>query len=157
MRSQPISEQLLRLANGELPPEEAAAIRQKINESPEWKQAWSETQAMQSLLQSSVQAASEHALQPFFTDRLMRRLNNMEAGQSDVHEDDLARVLWAFFRPIAVAGLVVILGLILYNTNVASEYNIDASATEAVLALPPVSLESAFELDLATTYTSVDS
>lgn len=155
MKSLPLSEQLIRLANGELAPAEADALRQKINASDDLRKQWAQTQALQRMLQTSLEAKTDDALQPFFTDRLMRRLERAEATPSRV-EDDLPAVLWALFRPIAVAGLVIIIGLAFYNSNVASEYNVDASATETVLALPPVSLESAFELDLTTTYASVD-
>lgn len=147
------SEQLLRLANGELPSAEAEALRHALDASPELQQQWQTLQATQTLLQEGVAMASEQALRPFFTDRLMRRL---EATTRRAVEEEMFSIWMTFFRPIAIAGVVIILGLVFYNINVAQQYEAAASATETVLALPPVSLESAYELDLAATYASLD-
>ena len=99
---------------------------------------------LRGLLQSAVHTTSEQALQPFFTDRLMRRLDPARLRRSP-DEELFGALLW-LFRPVAVAGMMLILMLAAYNVIQAYDSEVPASTTEAVLGLPPVSLATAYEV-----------
>lgn len=138
---------LLRWLDGALLPDERQAVDQRLAESPALRLDLEELQALQGLLRTSTQHTAEHALKPFFTDRLMRRLDGMRMKARWSPEEELFLGLMRLFRPIAIAGLSLILVFAAYNLMLADEYGIEQSTTEAVLALPPVSIATAYDAD----------
>lgn len=141
----PDHDRLLRLLEGALPPDEAARLRDEIARSPALRHEYETLRAMRTLLQTTTRDAAEKAVKPFLADRVMRRL----APQSEP-EEELFGALLRLFRPVALAGLLLILGLGAYNVSRADAYDAEPSATEAVLGLPPVTLSAAYDLDLTT-------
>lgn len=148
----PNHERLLRLLDGALAPEEEARLRQELERSPALRAELEALQALQGLLQTTVRASSERALQPFFADHLMRRLTPApQRLAATTPDEEFFGLLLRLFRPVAVAGLLLVLGFATYNVTVSGEYEAQTSTTEAVLGLPPVSLATAYDLDLSTT------
>ena len=148
----PNHERLLRLMEGALPPEEEARLRQELDGAAELRAELEALQGLQSVLQNTVRASSERALQPFFADRLVRRLAPApQRLATTTPDEEFFGLLLRLFRPVAVAGLLLILGFATYNVTVSGDYEAQASTTEAVLGLPPVSLATAYTLDLSTT------
>ncbi len=122
-------------------PEEAEAWERRLAEAPELRAECEEWRALRGVMQTSVREDAEAVLRPFFTDRLMRRLRPGERARPESFVSSLAAV----FRPVVIAGLLLI--AILVGYNVASyEYEASASATEAVLGLPPVTVATAFDV-----------
>ncbi len=134
------TEQMLRWLEGRMTPEEARRWERRVAASPELRARADEWRALRNVLRTTVRESSEAALRPFFTDRLMRRLRPPAAARAEAFAASLA----ALFRPVALAGLLVI--AILVGYNVASyAYEAEPSATEAVLGLPPVTVATAFD------------
>ena len=148
----PNHERLLRLLDGALTPDEEARLRDDLARSPELRAELDEVKALRGLLQTTVRASTEQALKPFFADRLMRRL--APASQplaATARDEEFFGSLLHLFRPVAVAGVLLILGFAAYNVALSGEYEAQASTTEAVLGLPPVTLATAYDLDFSTT------
>ncbi len=138
-------EQLLRLMDDTLTPTEETTLRREIQACPALRAELDELSSLRSLLTETVSADAETALRPFFSERLIRRLRPVEP----VAEADLVSLLATLFRPIAVASLIIIVALFTYNILTVS-YAADQSATEKVLGLPPVTLATAYDLNLET-------
>ncbi|WP_457653366.1 anti-sigma factor family protein [Rhodocaloribacter sp.] len=134
------TEQMLRRLEGRMTPEEARRWERRVAASPELRARADEWRALQSLLRTTVRESSEEALRPFFADRLMRRLRPPAAARAEA----FAASLTAFFRPVALAGLLIIAMLVGYNVS-SYAYEAEPSPTEAVLGLPPVTLATAFD------------
>ncbi len=142
-------ERLLRLLQGHLTPEEAADLRREIDRSPALQAELETLRALHGLLRTTVRADAEEALTPFFVDRLMRRLTPAPQRLAKTSpEEELFSGLLRLFRPVALAGLLLILGFAAYNVTLSSAYDAAPSTTEAVLALPPVTLATAYEAEL---------
>lgn len=136
-------DQLLRFLDGALPPEEAAAVQRALDASPALRDELATLRALRGSLRAATHA--DDALQPFFTDRLMRRLAPAPARLSE--SEEFFGALVRLFRPVALAGLLLVLGFAAYNVNLAEDYEAEPTTTEAVLALPPVSLATAYDVD----------
>ncbi len=148
----PNHERLLRLLEGTLTPEEQARLRQEVARSPALRAELEALKALRGLLPTTVHASSERALAPFFADRLMRRLAPApQRLAAPTPDEEFFGLLWGLFRPVAVVGLLLIFGFATYNVTLSGDYEAQASTTEAVLGLPPVTLATAYELDLSTT------
>lgn len=102
-------------------------------------------QEIQRALQRAAQNAAEHGLQPFFVDRVMKSIAAAKAVRLPAEEMFEGLVGW--FRPIAVASLLIIIGLIGFNLKEAATHELAVSVSESVLGLPAVSVETAFELN----------
>lgn len=138
------TDMLLRLLDGDLSAEDETDLRQRLDASPALRAELEDLHALRGLLQTTVHASSERILQPFFTDRLMRRLDPARLRRSP-DEEFFGALLW-LFRPVAVAGMLLILVLAAYNVMRANDYEVPPSTTEAVFGLPPVSLATAYEV-----------
>ena len=102
-----------------------------------------DSHALRRLLQEHADQASELAFQPFLADRVMRRIT-----MASQPEDQLFSLLFGLFRPVALASLLLILGLVGYNTVVSRTFDVQPTTTEVVFGLQPVSLTDAFTTDL---------
>ena len=102
-----------------------------------------DSHALRRLLQEHADQASELAFQPFLADRVMRRIT-----MASQPEDQLFSLLFGLFRPVALASLLLILGLVGYNTVVSRTFDVQPTTTEVVFGLQPVSLTDAFTADL---------
>ncbi len=147
----PNQDQLLRLLDGTLTPDEEAGLRDALAQSPALRAELADLKALRSVLQEAVHASSEQALKPFFADRLMRRLAPATqrlavAGPDEVLFGSLLRL----FRPVAVVGVLIILGFASYNVTLSSSYDAQPTTTEAVLGLQPVTLTTAYNYDFET-------
>ena len=148
----PNHERLLGLLQGALTPEEEARLQQEVARSPALRTELEALKALQGLLQTTVRASSERAIEPFFADRLMRQLAPApQRLAATTPDEEFFGFLLRLFRPVAVAGLLLILGFATYNVTLSGDYEAQASTTEAVLGLPPVTLATAYDLNLSTT------
>jgi len=139
------SDRLLRLMDGTLTAFEEEAVRREMASSPELRGEYERLSTMRDILRVSVEEDARNALQPFFTERLLRKLK----PTGSTMESDFLASLSALFRPVIAAGLVIIVALLAYNVMTVS-YEADQSATEVALGLPPVTLATAYDLDLGT-------
>ena len=140
------TDRLLCLLEGRLDPKDKALLHAEIEASPELQEELHRLQEMRGLLQDTVKMSSDSVLNPFFTDRLMRRLEPANIKQFE--QDDIAFFLSRLFRPVALAGLVVAMFLAVYNVNISGSYTSQTTTAEAILALPPVNTLAVYDLDL---------
>lgn len=62
-------------------------------------------------------------------------------------EDFLERELLSWFRPVFVAGVLIIVALAAYNIELSQNNDYEQSATEMVLGLQPVTVAVAYDID----------
>lgn len=136
---------LLRLLDGTLSEQEAENIRIRLDRSASLKHEFENLRKTRKQLQDTVEESAANALDPFFTDRLMRKVNQRAVVSQ---QDELVNMLGRVFRPVALAGFVLSICLAVYNINLAKDYTVDTTTAESVLALPPVTSMAVFDLDL---------
>ena len=143
------SDMLLRLLEGKLPDDEAEALRRRLEESPELQREFAELRRLRTMMRRTVDHTVAGSLKPLFSDRVMMRLADEPAarGRESFMEEEIG-FLTRLFRPVLALGLFFVVALALYNLNIAGEYSMESSITEAVLGLPPVSTTSVYDLDL---------
>ena len=112
--------------------------RQDLRETPE------SMGEIRRVLSGAVDRGAADSIRPFFVDRVMKSIavpqNVRVAGE------ELFEALVGWFRPVALASLIISLTLVGFNLKSASEFEIAATVSESVLGLPRVSVESAYEL-----------
>jgi len=150
-------ERLLQFLQGELTPEEEIRLQRELARLPALRDELAALETLQQLLRTTFQASSARALKPFFADRVMRRLASA-ARRLPVPspEEEVFSLLLRLFRPVAIAGALIILGFATYNVTLAGAYDTQPSTTEAVLGLPPVTLATAYDLDFGTILPTTD-
>jgi hypothetical protein len=124
------------------------ALREELERSDLLRAELARLETIRSLLITTAHDSADASLKPFFADRTMRRLQPVRNPAST--EDELASLLIRFFRPIAIASLLLAICLAVYNINVSNDFAAETTTTEAILALPPVSSMSIYELDVFT-------
>lgn len=139
---------LLRWIEGNCTPDESQQIEHELKTTPALQDEVAELVRLQSLVRHSVQASAPTAVRPFLADRVMRRLDSSRARLAHLSaEEELQSGLEWLFRRVAVACLIIIIGLAVYNVFQVTSYEADATTTEAVLGLPPVTIATADALD----------
>lgn len=137
---------LLRYLAGELPAEEAVQLTKALERSADLRAALADLAATQDLLKEVTQADADAALDPFFTDRLMKKLEPVQPVSTG-WDEELAGLLASIFRPVAIAGFFLALCLAVYNINLSNGYTVASSPTESILAIPSVSTMAIYDLD----------
>ena len=140
------TDNLLRLLQGQMSEDEELILRERLEQSAYLREELFRLSGARDWLQDAAAYSAASALDPFFTDRLMRRVNKSPSVGG--REEDLAAMLAQVFRPVALASLVLALCLMAYNVRLAEDYSVDTTTAESMLALPPVTSMSAFDLDL---------
>jgi hypothetical protein len=104
-----------------------------------------DTNLLQHLLRTAVDAGGAEAIAPGFMERLDRRLLEKTSP-----EEAAFGSLWLAFRPVAVAFSLLLVGLAIYNIHLSRQYLQQGNVAESVLGLPPVSAASVYDLDQST-------
>ena len=115
---------------------------EEIARSPELRAQWKDLSALRSLLRHTADTSSQNALRPFLADRVLRRIRPADEA--------LFGSLWHLFRPLALAGILLIVGFASYNATFYRSYDAQPTATEVMLGLRPVTLTTAYAADLDT-------
>ena len=125
------------------------ALESALEKSEALRSRLAQVRATQTLLQQATSGVEEDVLSPFFTDRLMKKLapEHMQSHKAHSLEDELALLLGRLFRPVAIAGFFLALCLAVYNINLSNGYSVETSATESILAIPPVTPSTVYDLD----------
>ncbi len=139
------TETLLRYLEGRLPVSEREAVRGKLAASAALREELEALRRMQGLLRTAVDESSIGAVRPFLADRVVRRLRTPQTAPAG--EEVISGMLSGLFRPFIAFAMVLILALALYNF-VTHDYDVKRSAAEAVFGLPPVTLATAYDLQL---------
>lgn len=95
------------------------------------------------VLQHEVELSLDASMQPFLADRVMRRIGSLHQS-----EEQLLHSLWHAFKPIALAGALVILGFISYNTLISRSYEVAPTPTEFIFGLQPLTVTTAYFTDV---------
>jgi hypothetical protein len=138
-------ERILRWLDGQLPSAEREDFARDLSRS---EQLRSDTHALATLrthLRDTLHRDAEAFADPHLADRVWRRL---QAAPKSEYFDELAPWLGRYFRQVAFAGGLAVVLLAGYNTWLSRSFATEASTTEAVLGLPPVSAASVYDLDL---------
>jgi hypothetical protein len=120
-------------------------LRRLLEISPDLQREMNQRIRLRETMGRVVRASAVDAAPPFFADRVMRRLTPARSL-----EEDYANALSWLFRRVAVACVLIVTGIAAYNVANSARYTPDQSTIEAVLALPPVTLYAAYDLDLPT-------
>lgn len=129
---------MLRLLRGELSESEARKTRDVIAADPNLAAEFRRIQCIESRLKES----AADSFGPYFSDRVMKRiLSKAAAGRSAFYES----LQWVFVR-LAVASVIVVVGLGFYSAIDARESEFASNTIEAVFGLPSADLESLFYL-----------
>lgn len=111
-----------------------------LMDSSEWDQ-------LQHSLRDMVDGESENVRPEFMTDNILRAVRSSASGRTWLDEV-LADVVGSWFRPVVLAGILLILMLAAYNAQHVASDLVDRSTTERVLGLHPITVASAYDLDL---------
>ena len=104
-------------------------------------------QRLQDELGALVDLETGHIHQGVMTDRIVRAVRKSAASGWQL-EDRWSGALLAWFRPVAVIGTLLVLLLAGYNSARHHDSSFDLSTTERVFGFHPVTLASAYDLDL---------
>lgn len=146
MKRPDTTDRLLRYLDGALPSDEAARLADELKASPVLRRALEELRMTQVLLQQTTAEGAAQVTKPFLADRVVRQLNAPPAAEASL--DDLFANLAGLFRPVAFASLLLMLVLASYNIYLAQQYEAESTFSESLLALPPLSEEAVYDLDL---------
>ena len=97
-------------------------------------------------LRHMVEAERNASMMSMPTERVLRAVRAAGFRPGRV-EEFLERELLSWFRPVFVAGLLIIVALAAYNIELSQNNDYEQSATEMVLGLQPVTLASAYDID----------
>ncbi len=107
---------------------------------PEWNH-------LQVSLQGMVASESESVQHSLITNNILRAVRTTRAGVIGI--DELwSRALVTWFRPVIIAGILLVFLLAAYNVRQTSSESLELTTTERVLGLHPVTVASAFDLEL---------
>ena len=113
--------------------EEQAELDKALAASPELQEEKKRLSEMRQMISES----AERKFKPFFSARVMRRI---EASQRQ-QEDFFGSLVWAF-RFFAMVGAVAIVLFFALNSKLAEELSIDS-----ILGLPQLSIEDTWQLE----------
>lgn len=137
MRDKPenISALLVDFVAGELPPDVAARLEQRIADDA----ALQDDVAYLRSLQADIRELRADSFAPYFSDRVMRRLKPMPAGVESL----AGSLQWMFARASVVAAVVaVVIGV--SNAIQFGDMSVTTSTWEAIFGLPSADLFDAF-------------
>ena len=128
---------LLRSFDKDLSPEEHHILREAMAKSQTLREEQKETKRIRRIIRENSQAR----FQPFFTERVMGRISELESSNMDEPFFDM---LLSFFKPVAVAVTICIVLLLSYN---AIRY--DGAILSDLQTSQDISLEEVFNPTLA--------
>ncbi|MFQ5571183.1 MAG: anti-sigma factor family protein [Rhodothermales bacterium] len=134
-------ERLLRLLRDELPEAQAEALRRRLAHDPALRARLDRLRA----LDTTLGAGTMDAFAPYFSERVMRRLRRVEEpswAAASFYES-----LQGLFVRVAVAGLLVAIGLGTLNALDPDGMALASSTLEAVFGLPSTTLDTLFFLE----------
>ena len=102
---------------------------------------------LQGAFRSLIDDETKHIHATILTDKIIRAVRNTSPG-SWALEDVWSRALLAWFRPVAVVGTLIVLLLIAHNLGGSEPTELHMSTTERVFGMHPVTLATAYDLDL---------
>ncbi len=122
---------LYRSFDGSLTPEEQRRLEESLAKSKSLRE---EKQRIETI-RRSVASSTSHTFEPFFAERVMRRIEQKKSQQEPFFD-----ALLAVFRPVVVGAVVLVIGLVSYNM-----IRKDRISLAAAFAEPEVTLEEAYD------------
>ena len=122
---------LYRSFEGSLMPEEQRRLEDSLAKSKSLRE---EKQRLEAI-RHSVTSSTSHTFEPFFAERVMRRIEQKKSQQEPFFD-----ALLAVFRPVFVGAVVMVIGLVSYNM-----IRKDRISLAAAFAEPEVTLEEAYD------------
>jgi anti-sigma factor RsiW len=124
---------LYRSFDGSLTPEEQRRLEESLVKSKSLRE---EKQRLEDI-RRSVASSTSHRFEPFFAERVMRRIRQHVIKSRQVPFSD---ALLAIFRPVVVGAVVLVIGFASYNM-----IRKDRISLAAAFAEPEVTLEEAYD------------
>lgn len=137
-------ESTLKWLEGRLAESDRRVFEEELSRRPELRAEVEHLRALRFDLRQMAHTDAEAAASPWLAARVLQRLSAAPAS----YADELAQWLEQVFRPVALAGLVMVLLLAGYNLRLSQSFASASSTVEAVLGLPPVSAASVYDLDV---------
>ncbi len=134
---------LLRYLEGALPEEARADLEQRVSVSEPLRRELEHVERLRTLARDTAFRQAEHTVRPFLAERVLWRLDS--AGRAA--EERFFDALSSLFRRVSYAGLVVVALLAAYNALHPNDYPSPRTPLEAVLSLPPATLEEAYDAE----------
>jgi len=95
-------------------------------------------------LRSLIESERDASMMSMPTERVVRAVRR-STGRSWSNGDSLAVELLGWFRPVFVAGMLLIVAMAAYNFQMSRGYHFELSTTEMVLGLHPVTVAAAYD------------
>lgn len=131
-----LKEQMLRYLEGTLPEKESQELERRLDSEPDLKAEFRQLQSLQGLLQTS----RADSFAPYFSDRVMKKLQPQAKGQTaESFYDSLS---WIFKR----AAFACMIGAVALGTVNVLDYQglgLASSVVEALFGLPSASITDA--------------
>ncbi len=124
---------LYRSFDTELSPEEEEQLRLALRQSEELRIEKEKIAA----LRDDITSGKSQSFEPFFADRVMGKLYDMENKKE---EEYFFEWLFALFRPLAIAATILIIIAIGYNIGSSGQISL-----EGALAIPDVTLDEVYD------------
>jgi len=128
-----ILELLYRSFDAMLSQEEKTLLSQALSSSPELREEKKRIEETRRIVSED----AERTFKPFFSTRVMRKINTESLTQDDFFES----LVWIFRRIALAGGLSVIL---LFANSLLSERDL---SLDSLMGMPQITLEDSFELD----------
>jgi anti-sigma factor RsiW len=135
---------MLRWLDGRLPDADRRAFEAELNRSDALRVEVDALRGLRLGMQDALRAEAAGVADPYLADRVLRRIE----APRPVFADELALWLGQVFRPVAIAGALVVVLLAGYNVRLSQSFATESSTAEAMLGLPPVSTASVYDLDV---------
>ncbi len=124
---------LIRSFDENLSEVERTSLDKALAGSPELREEKKQLSDMRQMIGET----AERKFKPFFSARVMRRIEESQSGQ----EDFFGSLVWAF-RVFAMVGAAAILLFFALNSKLANDLSIDS-----ILGLPQLSIEDTWQLE----------
>ena len=125
---------LYRSFDGPINDREKEALEKALRESEPLQQ---EKKRIENIRKSVTQAA-DSGFSPFFTDKVMREINNL--NENVLNLESAAEWFISLFRKIAIAGSIAIIALLIYNATDISQISVSK-----IFGVPEITVEEIVE------------
>lgn len=102
---------------------------------------------LQNALRSLIDHETSHIHTAILTNKIVHAVRNTSNGSWGL-DDVWSRALLDWFRPVAVVGTLIVFLLMAYNIGKSEPTPFELSTTERVFGMHPVTLATAYDLDL---------
>lgn len=131
---------------GTLDRDRSAVVRDAIARSTSTEERYTFLKTFSTAINSTVADAADRLDSSFLTDNIMRAVTRQAVDTGRLVVNDFVSWIRIIFKPVMATCMVVILLLAAYNFVAADQHSEAASAADAMLGLPQVTIASAYDV-----------